>query len=81
MFGNVPDKALKVGKMSADGRTLDLIADQPHVDERTGRTVRGWSVIRFDGRARYVWESGSFPEGAPDQRTARFRDDAKRSPP
>ena len=78
MFGNTPGKSLKAGSLSADGRTLDLIADETYTDEATGQRVRGWSVIRYDGNGAYVWESGNAPEGQPAKRTMRFRDEVKR---
>jgi hypothetical protein len=78
LFGNVADKSLKAGSLSPDGRTLDLIADSPHRDEASGMMVRGWSTIEYDPKGAYIWRSGHFPEGQPDKRVERFRDEVKR---
>ena len=79
MFGNTPGKSLKAGSISPDGRTLDLVADETYTDEATGKRVRGWSVIRYDGNGASVWDSGNAPDGEPDNRTLRFRDEVKRA--
>lgn len=76
LHGNWPRTITHVIQASQDGRTLHLLSD-PYLDN--GRTKRSWGTIRYDGRANYTWETGSFFEVDRDRGPVRFRELARRT--
>ena len=77
MWSNHPPKLLQVGQMARDGLELRLRSVQPTRGD-DGVVKNHWAVLRFDGKSRWTWESGSRPEGAVNDGPVRFRDVALR---